>query len=488
MSTRPPSPFAIYGERRIGKSSIFKQLLNRQQQSRFRCNPRGLRLVYVDFTLNLPRTDAAFIEALHEALCRQLQHDPATSDSERLQASIHRDRLNRSANSELPIVWDTFRRHLESLAVDDRYVVFFLDEAEVAFREANVSTHILSQLRALVTDGQCNVSFFVSTVNPLAEIGDAFVSSLFHQIFIAHVPIGHLDEAAAVALMTTLSTEAGVTFGTEDQALILEIAGPHPFLLQIAAYYVFDGYLDALGRQDRLPRGAALPAINHDDVEERYEAYVWQNYFQTVWRHLPERDRVAFHNLATQGTMLQNQLAPEQLAGLLRQGYLIRNGTSVQLFSRSMAEFVLGQELTSVAELRRREGNDLRRDVWGLIEELEKALRELIDTTLAANFAGDAEAFLLSKYPDLYSRWSKLQERDSFQDGTQESYLGTIFDYSYLGVAHCAIAGGIYLLWTGVWHRPHSQTKATGTATGRDSRTQRSGAFSRVARFGPEAR
>jgi len=139
---------------------------------------------------------------------------------------------------------DLLREKLTDLEQERKYLALIFDEFDSAVRYMSAET--LDYLRALA---KYNVAYITATKQPLNEICTTLEASPFSNIFTV-LPIGLLPQSDAYSLVVEPSSQFGVDFTDKDIDFILNTAGCHPFLLQVASYYVFENRKRSKGLLD----------------------------------------------------------------------------------------------------------------------------------------------------------------------------------------------------------------------------------------------
>ena len=131
----------------------------------------------------------------------------------------------------------TVRRLLRRVRDAGLDLVLTLDEFEGLARNPNFEPDFYGELRSLA--GEMGIVYLTASKRGLYELTyhhTETLSSPFFNIF-SELTLGLLPEADARGLLETLSAQGeGPGFCAEEIDLALELAGPHPFFLQIAGY------------------------------------------------------------------------------------------------------------------------------------------------------------------------------------------------------------------------------------------------------------
>ncbi len=334
LAAQPPQCCAVVGLPRSGKTSLLYHL---QQQAHLPASQRQFRFgdkqqvlaVYVnagpysDLDGNHPEGALYFWRDLYRALAQELAvssaqpfpPDPGHSDLPVLE--------------QLQTLWhsmaDTIRRSTTDL------VLLLIDNAEGIARLPRVTGSLLRTLAQDPTLGE-RVAFVATSSRPLHEFYEPNTwqaSSSFWNLFANTVYLGQLEPAAAQALMTrSTTTESAVRFSTQEQTLLLRLAGRHPDLLTMACALLYDHH----EAQPRTPvNGQALEQQFFDTARPLCQA-IWQALGQ-ITSAQPLVQRLAGSGLGVPGDQ-------PLLLLLARLGVVEQDGTRWRLFATVMQRFI----------------------------------------------------------------------------------------------------------------------------------------------------
>ncbi|MEM7117439.1 MAG: winged helix-turn-helix domain-containing protein [Chloroflexota bacterium] len=206
---------SVIGPRRIGKTSFLNRLM---ADSLFAEGAETAVFLSIDGMLCSSLTPAEFLAYLLDELIDQTQLEPPT------------------ASSSLAAL--TFA--IRTLRWQGKIVLIFIDEFEALSQNPYLDETFFSQLRGLAM--QFDATYITASAQPLLALTYAkasVLSSPFFNIF-ASVPLGLFSLDEANELLLGLSKREERPFSPQTIATILDWAGTHPLLLQIAAYYAFD--------------------------------------------------------------------------------------------------------------------------------------------------------------------------------------------------------------------------------------------------------
>lgn len=251
---------AIVGPRRIGKSSLLLHLA--------RLAGRDGRDCYVYFDCEA-WADAS-PEALHALLVEAL-------------TGAQGQAAPWPATSAPLLPYRAFRSAVRAAITPGQRLIFLLDEFESLSANPHLDAGFFSGLRALATAGE--VAFVTASARSLGWLTFAEPSALsspFFNIF-TQIRLKPFSDDAASALVRELAAEAGAPMADNTVDFVLKLAGPHPFFVQMAAYYAF-AQLDA-------PSGELAPAAQRE-VRAEFVAQA-EPHWRYAWLELAPAERKA---------------------------------------------------------------------------------------------------------------------------------------------------------------------------------------------------
>jgi hypothetical protein len=308
---------SIVGPRKIGKTSLLMELMRPAAWAALGLSAENL-FVYVDCEV--------LGEGGHAEIFGQLANQIAAALEEReLPAE---PALAGAADRPTRLALEAALRKLNQRGLR---VVLVLDEFERLATNAELDVNFFNSLRSIA--GRYQVSFLTASARPLIELtfsgrSQEILSSPFFNIF-APLFLGCLEEAEARRLMREPAGRAGVAFGPATEQFLYELAGGHPFALQVACFHAFD------------TRG------NHAETERRTLREL-QAHFQYSWHNLTADEQDA---LRDPGSLAARASGDTALRGLLRdlvqKCLLVAAGQSYRHPSRAWAAFVAGQSASA---------------------------------------------------------------------------------------------------------------------------------------------
>jgi len=303
---------SLVGERKMGKSSLLTHISNPNTMREYGLDPDRQLLLYFDLEGMASATVEDFwleiLEAIYDRMpegeLAELVHKLVSSGDVRFMAVRRLLRRIRDAGFDLVLCLDEF----ESLARNSRFEPDFYGE-----------------LRSLA--GELGLVYITASKRSLYELTYEHtdtLSSPFFNIF-SELPLGSLDDDEANALLTTLSaSDGGPAFCAEEIAFARELAGGHPFFLQIAGFHL----IETPGR------GTARANEGYAQIRKRYLAEA-EDHYRYLWSQLSSTQQLALIHLED---------APEPVLRILRIKSLVeeRNNKPVP-FCQTFAEFLQKQ-------------------------------------------------------------------------------------------------------------------------------------------------
>lgn len=296
---------AIVGQRRIGKTSLLFHLARPQTFVAHGLAKVTTIFIYVDGG-ELGELDEAQVRGF---LARQL----AAAAPE----------IAKPGDLPSAISHHEFRALIERLTNADHNLFLMLDEFEALAANPALRPRFFSGFRAL--SSQFNVAFVTASKRSLYDLtysrSDTLSSPFFNTF--AHLNLGLFPTESARVMIETLAGNAGVTFPPDTVERIVTLAGPHPFLLQLAAFNAFEDLGDS-GREGR-------------DWELRF-ADEAEPHFEYYWTHLSPEEQHALAALPLVRTAAGPVIQALEDAALVR-----RTADGWVYLSPALARFVRRQ-------------------------------------------------------------------------------------------------------------------------------------------------
>jgi PAS domain-containing protein len=218
--------------------------------------------------------------------------------------------------------------------------IYLVDEFESLAENPHLGPRFFSGLRAL--SSQFDLSFVTASRESLLRLTYAHAETLSSPFFntFANLHLGLFSESEARGLVETLASQAGLDLPSPLIDRTLELAGPHPLLLQIAAFHA----VELWGQKGWQPEE---PASLRVEWRRRFMAEA-ESHFEYYWRHLTDDDRYALVTLP----LSQQEEAQREAIRRLEQGCLIRRSEQGYTYlSPAFEEFVRRQSVPHLVQL-----------------------------------------------------------------------------------------------------------------------------------------
>ena len=254
---------SIVGERKLGKSSLLTAVAQPASMERYGLDPARTLFLYLDLEgMASAEREDFWIEVL-DRLATVLPEGELLDQVETLLDA---------ATLRFTVVRRLLRR-VRDAGLD---LVLALDEFEGIARNPHFEPDFYGELRSLA--GELGVVYLTASKRGLYELTyhhTDTLSSPFFNIF-SEVTLGLMPEDESRGLLTTLSVQGrGPGFCEEELDLALELAGPHPFFLQIAGFHLYE-----------LPgRGEPQLPDAYDQAARRFNAEA-EDHFRYLWSQL----------------------------------------------------------------------------------------------------------------------------------------------------------------------------------------------------------
>lgn len=302
---------SIVGERKLGKSSLLSQLACPDSLRQHGFDPDQYAFIYVDLE---GMANITYDEFWPEILDRLELSLPL--GEEQLSQMVQ----NLAVQPEVRFM--QVRRLLRRIERAGLTIVMMLDEFESLATNAEFNSSFYGELRSLA--GELGVVYLTASKRSLYDLtyehADT-LSSPFFNIF-SEERLGLMPENEVGILLHGLSAKSeSKPFTQPEINFLCELAGPHPFFLNIAASYLY------AMRQEPISEDVLLAK-----VEKRYKAEA-EDHYRYLWDQLDPREQGTLRYLGS--------ASPDELRQLKRKSLVMEmeNGR-YQPFSRAFSEFL----------------------------------------------------------------------------------------------------------------------------------------------------
>ncbi len=308
---------SVVGERKMGKSSLLTHLSCPDSLRAHGFDPQKFVFIYVDLE---GMANVAYDEFWPEILDRLEMALPDGQDA--LQEMVA------ELAGQADVRFMQVRRLLRRVERAGLTVVMMLDEFESLASNPAFSASFYGELRSLA--GELGMVYITASKRSLYDLtyqhADT-LSSPFFNIF-SEQQLGLLPLAEADALLARLSGLAGQRpFLPAQIASLIQLAGPHPFFLNLAGSYLYD-----------LRREPITDDVLVETVARRFKAEA-EDHFRYLWNQLDQPEQAALRLTGTAASDMVQRLSRK---ALLRENAYGR----FQPFSQAFAEFLARAEPT----------------------------------------------------------------------------------------------------------------------------------------------
>lgn len=303
---------SIVGERKLGKSSLLAAVAHPDRMASYGLDPARTLFLYLDLEGMASAEREDFWIELLDGLSATLPPGRLLDQVERL--------LDVGS-----LRFTTIRRLLRRVRDAGLDLVLCLDEFEGLARNPNFEPDFYGELRSLA--GELGIVYLTASKRGLYELTyhhSGTLSSPFFNIF-SEMTLGLIPEDEARGLLANLSQQGqGSGFCEEEVDLALELAGPHPFFLQIAGFHLYE-----------LPgHGKSKAPDAYDRAARRFNAEA-EDHYRYLWSQLTADEQQA---------LLSPNMAGEALRKALQAKALIRRqGRRYVPFGHAFAVFLEGR-------------------------------------------------------------------------------------------------------------------------------------------------
>ena len=295
---------SLLGPRHIGKSSFLWYAALPEVRARFPYDLSRHIFVLLDLREYLQKTSEDFFHSVSKEMIAQSAKVGLT--------------LQVDGKGE-----DEFSSVLDQIAELGFYPVLLLDGFDKVTRNEHFGPGFFWFLRAQASVGL--VSYVTASIKPLYEVCHPdIVGSPFFNIFYPYT-LEALTPEEAHALITVPSERAAMPFTDTEVALVLKLAGRHPFLIQRVCHVLYEEKLLHDGGEVDEQR---LKNLAYRDLLPR---------FQSTWEELSEAQRILLQDEAQQKKENQQRELPELSESLLFRQF-VRKMCEVGLFHMTMDE------------------------------------------------------------------------------------------------------------------------------------------------------
>jgi len=262
---------SVVGPRRIGKSSLLHHMTLPDTYSSYLDEPEPYVFAFIDLQVIAPLGVDDFLMMAIERLC---------------QASHGRLDIPPEEHSNVR----RFLLFLEKARAENLRLVLCCDEFESLDPQKGFGGDgsFFTFLRGML--GNYDLTMVTSSRTPLYELRDTgyLPTSPLWNIFV-NFPLGLMSEEEMRPLIKEPFARSGIVLTEDEINFISDLAGPHPFFLQIACYYLFESKVT----QDSFD----LSGIGKQFFDKAFLHYDY------VWSKLDDKQKEGLRFLARDGIL-----------------------------------------------------------------------------------------------------------------------------------------------------------------------------------------
>ena len=252
---------SIVGERRMGKTSLLKVLGHPDMQANYGLDPDKYTFIYQDFQfIESSTVPTRFWQRVLRSVRRAVKSHEEVCDE--IEYALKAETIDNYTLDDIFTLIDE----------EDLFIVLLLDEFENVTRNENFDDDFFAGLRALAIHH--NLALVTSSREELVKLthSEKVRSSPFFNIF-ASIHLRLFSETDATELIDTYLTDTEVKFLLSELNKIFEIAGFHPYFLQMACHHLFAGHQQGL---DDAARRQYVTEKVRSEAEPLFQDY-WKN-------------------------------------------------------------------------------------------------------------------------------------------------------------------------------------------------------------------
>lgn len=229
---------SIVGERRTGKTSLLNYIAHPSTAGAHGLDPDIYLFVYADLQMVDQRTTPTrFWSRILRHIARKLKNDELETD---FKLAYEQEEIDNYTLDDLFYLTDEQGLHF----------VLLLDEFENVTENTNFGTDFFYGLRALAIHH--NLALITASRQELITLchSDAVRASPFFNIF-ANINLSAFDEGEAGSLLRQSLTGSDVRFSPAELTLLFDLAGRHPYFVQVSAHFLFAAHAQGMDVHQR---------------------------------------------------------------------------------------------------------------------------------------------------------------------------------------------------------------------------------------------
>jgi tetratricopeptide (TPR) repeat protein len=328
-------PCSVVGERRVGKTSLLLHIEHLSSRDALESTTGPTLAVYFDFQGHENLTAGLFWRTLVSRAASQARSQDISQGVGKLLTQLE-------GTEELDFT------HIRKLAItcaqSKLRLLLLLDEFEYVADSNALGQSFFAGLRSLVASS-LPIACIITSRKRLSEIErfasrPSFASSPFFNVFNT-LSLGVFEPDEAEALIARALQGAHTDFNAEDMAFLYDLSGHHPFLLQMAAYYLFE---------EKRRESQSSELEKRLSARARFDSQC-RDHFDYYWRHSTAAEKAILAAYATDrqlptedSTETQRKPFWEVVRSLVDRSLLIPSrdqAGTYRLVSTSLADWIL---------------------------------------------------------------------------------------------------------------------------------------------------
>lgn len=332
-----PQSISVVGDRRIGKSSLLFHICDESVREKYLEEPETYVFAFFDLQEKKDMDVKEFFRIVIEKITKQLPEKVAYSVQE--------------------FSYDSFSDFVRTIEENGMNLILVFDEFDIVTTNENFSAEFFSFLRFIANSR--NVAYVTSSKRDLQELCHAneIKDSPFFNIF-THIPLGPFDKDSALELIKIPSEREGIPL-ERYREFILELAGYHPFFIQLACSNFFEALLECKDH-------SVLEKAKGKFYEEA------EDHFKNMWHHLTEYEVLCLKTVVESKELDQNLLYIARK--LERRGILVRIEEYYKVFSICFKEFIETVDKIDIPRenSKKKENIELTKKIQEIKDEMKK--------------------------------------------------------------------------------------------------------------------
>lgn len=270
---------SLYGERKMGKTSLLKYLFHEGIKQVSFPNPSQVIILYETFAGKQNTTEDIFLQGLYQDLSR---HMNLPETQEKMDKNV-------------------FTKFLGDAHYAGKHFIFFFDEIDAASENSAFDHIFFSYLRSLAD--KYHVQYIIASRKSIKQlIQENNVVSPFNGLFsgsLFKLEVFKREEAEGFCRKLSRDALAGDTIEPEP---IIRLAGRHPFLIRLAFYHAVNIFIKS---KDNRP--------DYDLLKSTFEKESYHAYFLDIWSHLEPAERLLLKDISLKAPLDRLKLSEKEM-------------------------------------------------------------------------------------------------------------------------------------------------------------------------------